>query len=1113
MDNELNIHQRLDSTTLPRVDGSFAEQQKVTTPEEDKSNGNIVSSIFRQSSYLDDLYRFNVDKEKIFSLSMNTQEDGYSRTNEDVVTLNRELQPTEHEAEMLAQAKSYNAYNLIYNSIKKDREDYKEIGKYSAWVTVPSMMLTGAATDPIGLITGTTVGKIAAGSLLAVKNAKIAEEALRARSVISRGLSTTAKTKPSVINDILLGSANVASRVSPKSATATSNEALGVSMVAGASGGLSSEYTLQQANTQMSSEGLYLSAAASGVLAGLITGASLKVAGKNRSDFFENLNKEALVKTSAEDIGKDIPTPYEKFLGAISLGGTNKMAVSNSEAVRTHAYNVGDVSIVRNGEVIGNDSAIDIKVRESGEGIHTAMKIGEIDAKRPDLDVDGNALHEMYKIEAEYAKEKEKVFAQRRKQKADNSFNESFKKIDAEIKRIHEEADKEMQNGLQSKEKELLEKAKKRGKDKVAKTKKDIADIKRIEKKAQRLKKKATDDFNKKMKELEKDRAKALKSTDQTQDDIDSIREYVGSDWLKKRIESIVDEDVRNAVKIANNFFIQSGKTLKEIKYNGMEDIDTNFYVTHRYDPSKMSADIEGANQALYLALKDMTNGEVDSNKLMEYAKSQIRRIIENEKFNDVLDPDTKAMKELRTILPSGSVFAGRKMRINAYYMKDFMRDGITEVIQDYGHKTSGKIAMKKTFNIDSSESKNAYLRKFIDASPSEIKHIKHSLDSIDGSVDIDPYRGSIMSKGARFLTNLSYINLGGFFGLNTLSELGTVIMFDGIRAFRHMVPALKQSISEAKHSPEMKSDLVRMRIAIDRVVNERVNLFADPSLADNSGKVDKFMTTASNKVAKYSGLTMITDVLDTLSALTFVAKVMSPKLSKGHLSGLKLAGLSEKDISLLQKTEWVHRENGVISDFDLSKIKDKDLRWKVQRATARNVRATVLKGDSVQLPPWMVKIQGGTALPRLLFQFMRFPAIAHDRITIRYMSNPRIVNGLVGTATSGMLLYALQELKQMERKKKLSDMQMAGQVASRMPSLSGFGLMTQLYDNMDRGGFTGIMGVGASRLDQGINTAFKLKDGKKINSYDQQYLQSLIIPYSFLGTKTLSRELGTLDE
>jgi len=1516
---------------LPARDGNldFARDSKtlseVSQPIEEAEDPDEVSGIgamFRQSSYVDNMFDYYTDGKVPFSFTKNqVTDDGYDRSSPDVTAAIEELNPSENEIEMLGQAKNYSALETISNSIKADRIDQTEISSHSPFLTIPTMMLIGAGTDPVGIATGVGVGRLAASGLVAIKTAK---SALAVRETI---------------------------RVSKLEATA-------VTVGAAATSGLTSEYALQQANTQISSEGLYLSTIASGLMAGVITGSSLSIMGNNRTEFLDSLDAEAKVFTDASEVANMTPTTYEKVLGGLSLGGTNKLSVSDNISEREFAYQTGDVSIVKKGTVISNDSAIDIKTKESGYGISASMKIGEIDSKRMDSDIDGKALDEMYQIEAEYNKQKDFMYETEKsksineayttgKKEIDDSYEQVIKdindkteelvrakndelleirrqesqakydkeaeatgvrdqkaqdkiqskydkdrttfeqklkkynttrsqvgkKVDTEVKSLVKKNEAEVikmrkpvadaekkltkstdrlakhQDLMATKEKptkamidkhsKLTEEVKqdkitlgrkerafnkkqkptkvnvdevrarlikekldkldkpteptkaipdgegyeftgvhggdfkwgdvpvddpvkmaaydkwKEGNQKLynewetehsiaeAKMKEIIADksiprgkqdrmIEEVFKKTNELKKKYDEDFenqpeydavprygsvagddvtyvdpdgrwqdgshgyvtghkkflhkikgtlhkplilnektydevealftklgidlskdrgnlklrlqkegydglvvdfkkdvdtvtkkeiddfvvrdieysgtahktgaddsvlknlgqnqvilfdpkkatrevitearqdadiegffkgskpngytkpiskgvpeakltasdlskikalekakskivadaeklkNKRLKEIDKAKKKATKSRLDDEADLElstRVESEIGSNWLKKRIDDIFDEDVRSAVKIANNYFKKTGDTLKNINYANMDRIDTNFYVTHRYDPSKMMSDVDGANTAMYNSLRDMIDGDVDETRLMEYATKQVRKIIENEKMNKILDPDTGDMKELKTILPGGTVFKGRKLRINAHLMKDFMRDRVTEVIQDYGHKTSGKIAMKQTWNIDSAESKNNFLRGFIDSSPSSIKRIKHSLDSIDGSVDIDPYRNHLMSKGVRFLTNLNYLNMGGFFGLNTLSELGSVIMFDGIRAFNHIIPALKQSISAASTSPTLKNDMTHMRIGIERVVNERVNLFADPSLADNAGIIDKTMTYATNKMSKFSGLTMVTDVLDTVSALTFVAKIKTGKIDAGHMSDIAHAGLSVDDIKALRDIDFATTNSfGAVEDFDLSKIKDKDLRWKMQRATARNVRGTVLKGDSVQLPSWMVKIQGGTALPKLLFQFLRFPAIAHDKITIRAASNPRIVNSAVGTTTAAMMLWALEELKQAERKKPLTDEEIALKVAGRLPMFSGVGIATQYYDNMDRSGLTGALGVGISRLDRGVNLAYKAKDGKDLSASDQQYLQSMIVPYSFYGVKTLGREIGAIE-
>lgn len=1248
---------------LPARDGNldFARDSKtlseVSQPIEEAEDPNEVSGIgamFRQSSYVDNMFDYYTDGKVPFSFTKNqVTDDGYDRSSPDVTAAIEELNPSENEIEMLGQAKNYSALETISNSIKADRIDQTEISSHSPFLTIPTMMLIGAGTDPVGIATGVGIGRLAASGLVAIKTAK---SALAVRETI---------------------------RVSKLEATA-------VTVGAAATSGLTSEYALQQANTQISSEGLYLSTIASGLMAGVITGSSLSIMGNNRTEFLDSLDAEAKVFTDASEVANMTPTTYEKVLGGLSLGGTNKLSVSDNISEREFAYQTGDVSIVKKGTVISNDSAIDIKTKESGYGISASMKIGEIDSKRMDSDIDGKALDEMYQIEAEYNKQKDFMYETEKsksineayttgKKEIDDSYEQVIKDINdkteelvrakndelLEIRRQESQAkydkeaeatgvrDQKAQDKIQSKydkdrttfeqklkkynttrsqvgkkvdtevkslvkkneaevikmrkpvadaEKKLTkstdrlakhqdlmttkekptkamidkhsklteevkqdkitlgrkerafnkkqkptkvnvdevrarlikEKLDKIGekpkipvktgaditvpkpKDDVKLTASDLSKIKALEKAKSKIVADAEKLKNKRLKEIDKAKKKATKSRLDDEADLElstRVESEIGSNWLKKRIDDIFDEDVRSAVKIANNYFKKTGDTLKNINYANMDRIDTNFYVTHRYDPSKMMSDVDGANTAMYNSLRDMIDGDVDETRLMEYATKQVRKIIENEKMNKILDPDTGDMKELKTILPGGTVFKGRKLRINAHLMKDFMRDRVTEVIQDYGHKTSGKIAMKQTWNIDSAESKNDFLRGFMDSSPSSIKRIKHSLDSIDGSVDIDPYRNHLMSKGVRFLTNLNYLNMGGFFGLNTLSELGSVIMFDGIRAFNHIIPALKQSISAASTSPTLKNDMTHMRIGIERVVNERVNLFADPSLADNAGIIDKTMTYATNKMSKFSGLTMVTDVLDTVSALTFVAKIKTGKIDAGHMSDIAHAGLSVDDIKALRDIDFATTNSfGAVEDFDLSKIKDKDLRWKMQRATARNVRGTVLKGDSVQLPSWMVKIQGGTALPKLLFQFLRFPAIAHDKITIRAASNPRIVNSAVGTTTAAMMLWALEELKQAERKKPLTDEEIALKVAGRLPMFSGVGIATQYYDNMDRSGLTGALGVGISRLDRGVNLAYKAKDGKDLSASDQQYLQSMIVPYSFYGVKTLGREIGAIE-
>jgi len=168
--------------------------------------------------------------------------------------------------------------------------------------------------------------------------------------------------------------------------------------------------------------------------------------------------------------------------------------------------------------------------------------------------------------------------------------------------------------------------------------------------------------------------------------------------------------------------------------------------------------------------------------------------------------------------------------------------------------------------------------------------------------------------------------------------------------------------------------------------------------------------------------------------------------------------GLSADDVNGLRKVEGlVDWDKDTITGFHMDKL-DVASKAKLERALRRAVRDTVLKGNALDAPEFLTQIFGSHAVAKALFQFMRFPSIAYNKLGRKMYHNFDAQDAAVATATGAMILGTITQMKDIGREEprydlstKKGQMNSIGYIIERMPHLAFAGLVQSQVDIIGR--------------------------------------------------------------
>lgn len=619
-------------------------------------------------------------------------------------------------------------------------------------------------------------------------------------------------------------------------------------------------------------------------------------------------------------------------------------------------------------------------------------------------------------------------------------------------------------------------------------------------------------------KTLRREEIKNSKFDDESMTKFEIKAREIGDARLKSLLDG-VDPRYKDIVNHVRTFKQQYGNDISKYDVDGLGNIDTNFHWSRQYDASKISANPKGAEDAFTEAFKDnftkMTKTLED--ELRKQARIIVNNIINKKSIMETIDLDKALARNIPKTDSKGKTNAigrnlkDRTLRLNGSKLTDYMNNDIISSATGYSHSVGGRIGLKKVLGIDKNHSANKFAHEN-GMTGKDIENFEQAIQQANGTFAIDPRANALSSKMVRMFNSLNYINFGGWFGANTLSDLaGIVNDFQFSRTAKYVTNDLTAALK--KEGPVGKKLARYLGYAAESVTNDRAIMFgANDFNPSQVGRIEKTLATGGAWTSKLSGMNMVIDMMDRVASVSSLDYILTASNGKKFVKTMNRLGLSQADVKRLRNTnglvEW---KNGAIDNFNFDAL-DEAMKTKLERGLRRAVSDVILKGNALDAPAMLTTVMGSHAVANALFQFLRFPAIAYNKLGRKMMYNFDAIDATTATATSAAILTLTAQLKDIGREdgrfdldKEDGQIETAKFVIERMPHFAMLGITQNYVDVLGRAlhGAAGSdykkynsdvnLGITLDRINDIAGAGGRMLDGGDMNSKDLMTLKSFM--------------------
>ena len=560
---------------------------------------------------------------------------------------------------------------------------------------------------------------------------------------------------------------------------------------------------------------------------------------------------------------------------------------------------------------------------------------------------------------------------------------------------------------------------------------------------------KLTKDYNKKLKEID----------NLSEEDLSKIKQQV-IDIASRKLPEIIgrlDSTTQKFLDITQKFHRSFADDINETDLNGLKGLDKNFYMTRAYDFNKIEANIDGAKEAFKQGLlanfRDITP-EIEQG--MEEMASNIVNKIANAKANyDAFDADLNVIRnELVKTKYTPKQLKGRTLTLDASKLIDFMQDDIVGITKGYTRKVGGELALKRSIGVDNKYTANDLI-KDKNITGEDLKYTLDAINRVKGVSEFDPNANSVSSRLIRGFNALNYINFGGWFGVNTATDLVNIMNdFDFSRTMKYITSDITDALRKG-NSRETKRFANYLGLACESLTNDRALLMGGESVGHGSNNLfEHQLGRISALTGKLSGLNMTIDLMDRVASMTSLDYILTKDTShKNFTRTINRLGLTPEDINALRNSNFATFENGTIKNVNLDAL-DNTLRRKLERGIRRAVEDTVLKANELDTPMFLSELAGSKQLARAMFQFMKFPVIAYNKLGIKMKENFNLANSIISTAVGASILTLTNQAKDI------------GKAESRYDLTTKEGILNNSVSVLERLPFLSVVSIPQSYVD-----------------------------------------------
>jgi len=525
-------------------------------------------------------------------------------------------------------------------------------------------------------------------------------------------------------------------------------------------------------------------------------------------------------------------------------------------------------------------------------------------------------------------------------------------------------------------------------------------------------------------------------------DDIDAEgvpikREEFDTELMEENLINAYIKEIETAkelptqLKPIRDYYEQYQKFGEKVEHSSFIGRNGRAYIGRMFDKEHIEdLGFQRASDQMYEALMGSSRNKLTISSMLRdgATEEQITKLFRKEAegaISKIMSSSIYTDLDFKSVT-STSALKKRRLHLDEQVAGDLIIRDVGNIAEGYNHKISGKLAMKKHLGLESMEDISALKKRIEDKgrelghTPAEItkdlKNVQIILDSLNSTRGLATDPNSWLETFSRRFQKFNYVTLGGEFAINTLGEIGNAVGTNGLRVFKHLVPAVQETINMYKRRPLKKTtnDLLGMGLIEQIYRSNRVQRYDALDTIHSKGKADAILDRWSNKMSDLSGLNFVTSALEmmvhssTLNDLSDLAN--ATKLSKTQSKRLSRLGLTTDDLAQFKAQNKIeYDEKGHLINYNFDKWTDLGFVDKIRATVQTNVNEAVLQGDITRLPAFATT---SNPLAKLALQFMRFPIQAHEYIFLKTLDemDARKAMGIVTTIGVMGSFYTLRE-------------------------------------------------------------------------------------------------------
>ena len=487
-------------------------------------------------------------------------------------------------------------------------------------------------------------------------------------------------------------------------------------------------------------------------------------------------------------------------------------------------------------------------------------------------------------------------------------------------------------------------------------------------------------------------------------------------------------------LKYIEDFYKSYGTDATAYGLKGIGGKDSRGYGHIKYNEEEILADeVEALRKIEEMLMADKLNqhlirqGELTVEDVKKIASNMIEKALDRDLKNKFIDGTGGAQ--------SSSAFRQRRLRMDRSLYPEIFVNDIQVVGTEYADRVGGRIALKKTYGIDSDStgSIKGAINQVLDtvaregrelgaskrAIKRDVENTKAVLETILGSRKYNENPDAAVQKTARILKKgASALFNAGFIKYALVENTVAIMRYGGKAVIDNFVPAYKQ-ISEHISKADANDPVVKLfrqaGLATSTLRGMRYDRYDNLEITPTTGKAEMFLDKTAHWGRKYSGFNWVNDINDALaggSALTELQNVLTraDNLTKAEASRFARFGLTSDDIRAISRQNLELAPDGVVSNWNHNNWRDEELSKKFVRYLSRAVRDTVVRADGTRVHRWQSDVNNPIASMGL--QFTQMPVALYERLLLNGYDELS-ARTVVGMASAVMGMYMILSLEE----------------------------------------------------------------------------------------------------